>query len=372
MNKNILKPYYNKLISEGLLRAIFCGLIVGFSVLFATALVCWYLAFKGYWLAIILSVSTTVIATTLFYFLKYRPNLKQISARIDELGLEERILTMNQLQGDNSYIAQKQREDAMNALQTVKVSNIAVTIALSLMLTMPLVAVASTGVATVYGLHVAGILPSGREVLFQIIEPAPLDVNVQFKANGGGTVSGYTDQTIKEGANAEAVVAIPETGYAFSHWTWIEGSSVKFSTAPYFVAEEVFEDTKFTAVFTQLENYEEPVPGLESGGKGNGKGQNGNQNGPTSDTDMPPSEDQQPQTPDPDDDMSNGGYSSGATDERNQILDGETYYGDLYGDAKDTAMDNISKNDDMSDDMKDFIEDYYDAIRKQKSEEEED
>ena len=70
--------------------------------------------------------------------------------------------------------------------------------------------------------------------------------------------------------------------------------------------------------------------------------------------------------------MGNGGYSSGAADEHNQILDGETYYGDLYGDAKDTAMDNISKNDDMSDDMKDFIEDYYDAIRKQKSEEEED
>ena len=72
MGKKMLQQYYNKLIGEGLLRAIFCGLIVGFSVLFATAVVCWYLAFKGYWLAIVLSVSTTVIATTLFYFLNNR------------------------------------------------------------------------------------------------------------------------------------------------------------------------------------------------------------------------------------------------------------------------------------------------------------
>lgn len=364
MNKNILKPYYNKIISEGLLRAIFCGLIVGFSVLFATALVCWYLAFKGYWLTIVLSVSTTVIATTLFYFLKYRPNLKQVSARIDELGLEERILTMNQLQGDNSYIAQKQRGDAMNALQTVKASNIAVTIALSLVLAMPLVAVASAGVTTVYGLHVAGILPSGREVLFQIIQPAPQDVKVQFKADGGGTVGGYATQTILEGDSTEAVVAIPNTGYAFSHWTWQEGTTIKVDTSPYFVAEEVYEDTVYTAVFTELEKYDEPVYGLGNG-EGNDKG-NG-QKGPTSDTDLPPSDSESKSEPNPDD-SGFGGRGNGSDLDRNQILDGDTYYGDLYGDARDTAMDNISKNDDMSDDMKDFIEGYYDAIKKQESE----
>jgi len=364
MSKNVLKPYYNKLIGEGLLRAIFCGLIVGFSVLFATALVCWYLAFKGYWLAIVLSVSATLIATTLFYFFKYRPNIKQVAARIDELGLEERILTMNQLQGDNSYIAQKQREDAMNALQTVKASNIAVTIALSLVLAMPLVAVASAGVTTVYGLHVAGILPSGREVLFQIIEPAPLDVKVQFKADGGGTVGGYVNQTIQEGNSADAVVAIPNAGYAFSHWTWKEGTTIKVETSPYFVAEEVYEDTLYTAVFTELEKYEEQVPGLEGGDKENGP------DGPTSDTDLPPLPGGEEEgEPDPDD-PGEGSGSSGMGLDKNQVLDGETYYGDLYCDAKDTAMDNISKNDDMSDDMKDFIEDYYDAIKKQESEEE--
>lgn len=364
MNKNILKPYYNKLISEGLLRAIFCGLIVGFSVLFVAALVCWYFAFKGYWLMIVLSVLTTVIATTLFYFLKYRPNLKQVSARVDELGLEERILTMNQLQGDNSYIAQKQREDAMNALQIVKASNIAVTIALSLVLAMPPVAVASAGVTTVYGLHVAGILPSGREVLFQIIQPAPQDIKVQFKADGGGTVGGYADQTIQEGNSADAVVAIPNTGYAFSHWTWKEGTTIKVETSPYFVAKEVYEDTLYTAVFTELEKYEEPVPGLEGGEGGDQKGPKG----PSSDTDLPPAsggEDEGEPNPDAPGD---GSGSTGSKLDQNQVLDGETYYGDLYGDAKDTAMDNISKNDDMSDDMKDFIEDYFEAIKKQESE----
>ena len=364
MSKNVLKPYYNKLIGEGLLRAVFCGLIIGFSAILVSSLVCWYFSFKEVWLTIVIGVLATAVATTLFYFLKHRPNLKQIAARIDELGLEERMLTMNELKYDNSYIAQKQREDAMAALQTVKASNIAVTIALSLVLAMPLVAVASAGVTTVYGLHVAGILPSGREVLFQIIQPAPQDVKVQFKADGGGTVGGYATQTILEGDSAEAVVAVPNTGYAFSHWTWKEGTTIKVDTSPYFVAEEVYEDTVYTAVFTELEKYDEPVYGLGNG-EGNDKG-NG-QKGPTSDTDLPPSDSESESEPNPDDSGSGGGGGGNALD-KNQVYDGDTYYGDVYGDAKDTAMNNISKNDDMSDDMKDFIEDYYDAIKKQESE----
>lgn len=369
MVKTQLKKYYTRLSSERFLKSLLCGLITGFSTMFITALVCWYFSYKQLWPLVAIGLGVAALTTVTFYLVKYRMDFKDVAKRIDELGLEERVLTMIDLEGDDSYIAKKQREDTFSALSTVMPKNIKISVALALLIALPIMCTLMAGASTVYGLHVAGILPSGREVLFQIIEPAPLDVKVQFKADGGGTVGGYVNQVIKEGANADAVVAIPETGYAFSHWTWIEGSSVKFSTAPYFVAEEVFEDTKFTAVFTQLENYEEPIPGLESGGEGNGKGQNGNQNGPTSDTDMPPSEDQQTQTPDPDDDMSNGRYSSGATDERNQILDGETYYGDVYGDAKDTAMDNISQNDDMSDDTKDFIEDYYDAIKKQESEE---
>lgn len=367
MSKNVFKPYYNKLIGEGLLRAVFCGLIIGFSSVLVSSLVCWYLSFKAFWLTIVIGVSATAVATVLFYFLKYRPNLKQISARIDELGLEERILTMNELKDDDSYIAKKQREDAMSSLSKVTASNIAVTVSLSLLLVMPLVAVVSAGASTVYGLHVAGIIPSGREVFFQIIQPVPKDVELQFTVDGGGSVEGYTTQTIKEGANADAVVAIPETGYAFSHWTWIEGSSVKFSTTPYFVAEEVFEDTKFTAVFTQLEDYEEDIYGLESGnGKGNGKGQN--QNGHTSDTDMPPEDGKDNQAPDPNGIGGDGRGSNGANDEENKILNGDTFYGDIYETERNDAMQNVSQDKEMSQEMKDFIEGYYDAINQQKSE----
>ena len=96
MSKNVFKPYYNKLIGEGLLRAVFCGLIIGFSAVLVSALVCWYLSFKAFWLTIVIGVSATAVATVLFYFLKYRPNIKQISARIAELGHEVRILTMNE------------------------------------------------------------------------------------------------------------------------------------------------------------------------------------------------------------------------------------------------------------------------------------
>ena len=86
---------------------------------------------------------------------------------------------------------------------------------------------------------------------------------------------------------------------------------------------------------------------------------------------MPPSEDQQNNPGDPSDDMGNGGSGNGADEEKNKILDGDTFYGDIYAGERNDAMQNVSQDKDMSQEMKDFIEGYYDAINQEKSEGEE-
>ena len=97
MANKLFRKYFNRLIGEGVLRSFLCGLVGGFSAVVISALTCWYFAYQQIWLTIGIGLGVTAVTTTIFYFAKYRPNLKAIAQRIDELGLEERVLTMTEL-----------------------------------------------------------------------------------------------------------------------------------------------------------------------------------------------------------------------------------------------------------------------------------
>lgn len=122
MATEIFKEYYSRLAKEGFLKALLWGLLVGFSVLLFTALVCWIAAFNGLWIMLSLFVVSAVTTTLLLYYKKFRPTTKSIAQRIDKLGLEERLITMTELENDPSFIALKQREDALSSLGKVNTS----------------------------------------------------------------------------------------------------------------------------------------------------------------------------------------------------------------------------------------------------------
>ena len=103
--KKLLEKYYSRLAQESFLKSLLWGLVVGFSALLLSAIVCWYVGFKGIWVCIVLFAAATAISTPLFYFCRFRPTIKQTARRVDSLGLEERLLTMTELEGDNSYLS---------------------------------------------------------------------------------------------------------------------------------------------------------------------------------------------------------------------------------------------------------------------------
>ena len=119
MAGELFKKYYRRIAKEGFLKSILSGLVVGFLAMLLTAGLFWYMGWKAVWICGIVGCALTALATYLFYRFKFQPTTKAIAKRIDELGLEERILTMTELEGDESYIAMKQREDALKALGTV-------------------------------------------------------------------------------------------------------------------------------------------------------------------------------------------------------------------------------------------------------------
>lgn len=122
--KELFDKYYSRLAREGMLKALFSGLSVGFAVNFIVAFICWYFNANGLLWSLLALVVTTAIAMPLFYVKKYKPSVKDVAKRLDRLGLEERMITMTEFQGDDSYIAVRQREDARTTLHEVDTKRI--------------------------------------------------------------------------------------------------------------------------------------------------------------------------------------------------------------------------------------------------------
>ena len=268
---------------------------------------------------------------------------------------------MTELEGNDSYIAKKQREDTLATLKTVMPKNIKIRVALATVVSLVITGICMTNAGTVYGLYLADLIPSGKDVLLNIIEPLPEDVAIYYNVEGGGEVRGSKSQNLKAGDSSSAVVAVPSKGWAFSHWEWREDGIVHVSMQPYRIEEDVRADMTYTAIFKELETYQEDIYG-----DGASSGGNGEQGGNASDerSPFPPSdsnsEDQGYQEPGETD--SKQEYSD---DPRNQYLTGDTpLAGENYEEERKSGIDKTNQNEDMPEDLKDIIEDYYDTIKK--------
>ena len=82
--KQLCDKYYSRLALEGMLKSLFCGLIVAFAVDTVVAFTLWDFGIKGVWWAIAAFVLVTAGMTPLFYFKKFKPDAKAIAKRFCE------------------------------------------------------------------------------------------------------------------------------------------------------------------------------------------------------------------------------------------------------------------------------------------------
>lgn len=339
MQENLFEEYKKRLRGEALLKAILLGGAIGFGALALTAFLFWAFEVKQVWIVAIVFAVVTAGLTALFYFLKFKPTDKSIAMRIDSLGLEERVLTMTGLQGDDSPMANLQKQDSLNALSKVNYKLIKITISVALTVWLGVSFVCSAGATVVAALGANGVLKSGKD-LYEEWTAVPLKkYTAEYGAETGGKLEGNLSQEIFRGQEGEMVVAVANDEYVFVGWS--DGMKT-----PYRIDKDVKRDIEVTAMFRPINpgngddelllgDSGEPDPDMQEGGM-----QNKPDNSNTSD--KPPSVEYDP---------------------ANKVIDGQKFYGGTLFEAYyDSMMQEILESESLTDAMKKFIEAYFGAI----------
>ena len=345
MSNNLFQKYYKKLSKEGLIKAILNGLSVGAIVLFITSFISWMVNPKLFWVGIVLFVGITALASWLLYEKKYKPTTKAIARRVDDLGLEERLLTMLELENDDSYIAQRQREDAQQALSKVDADMLKVIISSAAKILVCCVGAIAIGMSSVSTLSFAGVLPSGREVWHTLFGAPPVEYEITYAIDGKGqlvfedgtTLDSGETYTVKvvEGQDSGEVHAVSAAEWVFIEWQ--DGFQYPTRTE-----RKVEKAMTLTVVFAEI-----------SGSAGNG-------NAMDMPDDLPPVEDGQPITMP----SKNPGDTYGGTYEpSNQIIDDKTYYGDEYDAAYDKIQEELEQDGEILEEQKDITTGYLGGIK---------
>ncbi|MCF7931881.1 MAG: hypothetical protein K9K93_01815 [Acholeplasmataceae bacterium] len=115
-HKNDLSKNHRELKIEATLKAtlfgLSAGLLVGVIVFFVGIVTTQNLL----WLGLGISGLIAILTGFFIYWVPERPTVMKVAKRIDQMGLEERTITMVELDEEETYIAKVQREDTKTAL----------------------------------------------------------------------------------------------------------------------------------------------------------------------------------------------------------------------------------------------------------------
>lgn len=148
---DLFRQYYARLRRGGIVKSLLWGVAVGFLAAFVAALVTWMTYFDGFFLTIGVFVAVAAATALICYFRFFRPTAKDVARKVDSLGLEERMITMLELEKSDDYIALRQREDAQRSLQKLGMNKFKFGISLALVLVLSIGGVFALSMTTVTG-----------------------------------------------------------------------------------------------------------------------------------------------------------------------------------------------------------------------------
>lgn len=334
--------YKSKLTLEAILRALLCGLAVGFGVDLLLGLVFWFVGIEILWILFAVAFGVTAIAAALFYLARFRPTDMSSARRLDRLGLQERLVTMVELEGEDSCMANVQRANAQAALKKIDKKQLKIKISKSIAVTCTVFFILGAGMITVNALTKYGFLPGGDDIINDIINDEFTEyVTVTYEVEDGGTIDGDDVQDIVKGTDTTTVTAVADEGFMFKEWSDGNTSPTRFD-------QKVNESVVYTAIFLELEDEEDEEK--ESGeGDSDQAGENpggsqdeGGENAPSGDGEFNP----------------NATAGGGQRDPNNQVINGETYYREVLEYYQELVSGQIEDNDGLSDAEIDIIKKY--------------
>lgn len=333
MLEKLLQKYSSRLKKQGLIKSLIWGVLIGLVALLVSATIFWIIGVKQVWWCAIIFVGVSSITLPIFYVWKFRPTKKDVARRVDDLGLQERVLTMSQYENDDSSMASIQRKDGVEALSRVHDKMLKFSLKKSFVVTLSVTAAVSLTMTTLSALAAAGIIRTGGDIIDTIVNP-PKEYTVTYRVEGEGEIVGGDRHEVVEGEDAPKVTAVPKADWAFLEWS----DGVK---TPYRFDENVIKDINVTAIFTPLDGGDESEPEDEEQA-----------------TDLPFDYGEQSQQPP-------SGSPSPKYEMKNQVFNGKTYYGgSTYEHAYKDALEEITKDDSMSSDEKSIIGKYFEVIEK--------
>lgn len=343
--KKLFQKFYNHLAFEGLLKAFVLALIFGFAANFIVSFVSWFFSFNGLWLSLAVWAAFTVAFTAIFYYWKFRPTAKQIARRVDSLGLEERLITMTELENDDSYIAMRQREDAKQQISVFNTKTIKITVSLVLVFAACGMGILGIGMTTVEALSQNGVTKGGNEFVEGLLPPEPeVYYAVSYLVEGEGYIEGEAEQIVLEGSDTTTVVAVAEEGWAFVNWKEDEADN------PVRTDKSIRQDMVFTAVFAELGDGE----GDEEGEPG--EGDDAPSDAPSNSDEGEPGEGNGNPSQDPSDNKNPNDGAGGGNEENDHIIDGESDRTDFMD--KDGQLGDLADDGNLSDGDKDILGGY--------------
>lgn len=336
-NVELFKKHYKRLARESLIKSILFGCLIGSFALFSSALIFWLADFSFFWIAIVICIITAIITSCISYYKLFKPTEKQLAIRLDELGLEERMLTMEELKNDNSYIAKLQREDTIKHLETVKPNLIKLIISIPLVISVFASGLLGIGMTTISALAANDVINSGKDLIDNHVTKF---YDVSYEVEGDGEIFGDIVQRIEEGKSTSSVVAIANDGFVFVGWSDGLTSSERTDL-------NITEDFVVTAIFEELDEEDDSEEDSDSEDSSedpnNPENSSGNSDHTSNDT--------------------NGG-SQGNWKDNDTIIDGSTNYDDYLDEAKKDAENGSKDNSNLDKNQKDSINDYFNNIRK--------
>ncbi len=367
--KELFSKYRSRIAKEGIVKACLAGGSIGLFFLFASSAVLYFVPLNqawltgaSFWLPIAAFVLTAAVATVIFYFAKYRPTTQTVARRLDDLGLHERIVTMTELEGDDSYIATRQREDAMKSLESVTSGMLKMAIPAKLIVCAAIVACLGVGAYTVNALAEIGVVNSGVQILENMGKEDTDFFEVSYDIMGDGEIFGDMIQVVEDGEESAVVYANAAEGWAFVGWVDEDGNAIVDGDSPERMEENVKDNIYLIAVFQEVEYTDDPNAPPDPNGKGDPSG--GSDRSESDDPSHPSNSDESGNSNGNADEGEGNGNSTaaGRNENTNQVIDGNTYYGDPLDQYRDNANQQMNDTDGLDDWHKGAVNDYYESI----------
>jgi hypothetical protein len=248
------------------------------------------------------------------------------------------MLTMQALKGEQSIMAELQRQDAQSQLSAVNPKLLKIALSIAAIVWLCVSVVGGAAFTTVSVLSANDVIKSGKELYAEWTAVPPVYYSAFYTSEEGGYLDGEDNQKILVGTNGQLIIAVAQDEFVFVGWS--DGMKT-----PYRTDKNVKSNISVKALFRPID---------------------------AGDGDIDPKEETMGE---PEPDRTEDGMSQSTNPKptpnppdmewipSNMIINGEIYYGDATFDAYYQMMlDELAKNDQIPEDLKQIIDAYFGAI----------